>query len=69
MKKENDNTSSREAKNQTDSTIRKFFVNNAGMKLISVIIAIIVWAVIINIDDPYKTRSFTVEVETINEMP
>ena len=44
MKKENDNTSSREAKNQTDSTIRKFFVNNAGMKLISVIIAIIVWA-------------------------
>ena len=49
MKKENDNTSSREAKNQTDSTIRKFFVNNAGMKLISVIIAIIVWAVIINI--------------------
>ena len=67
MKKENDNTSSREAKNQTDSTIRKFFVNNAGMKLISVIIAIIVWAVIINIDDPYKTRSFTVEVETINE--
>ena len=67
MKKENDNTSSREAQNQTDSTIRKFFVNNAGMKLISVIIAIIVWAVIINIDDPYKTRSFTVEVETINE--
>ncbi|MCI9079057.1 MAG: hypothetical protein HFH68_09060 [Lachnospiraceae bacterium] len=68
MKKENDNTSSREAKNQTDdNTVHKFFVNNAGMKLISVIIAVVVWAVIINIDDPYKTRSFNVEVETINE--
>lgn len=61
MKKENDNTSSGEA------MVHKFFVNNAGMKLVSVIIAIIVWAVIINIDDPYKTRSFNVEVETINE--
>ena len=67
MKKENDNTSSRETKNHADSTMHKFFVNNAGMKLISVIIAVIVWAVIINIDDPYKTRSFNVEVETINE--
>ena len=67
MKKENDNTSSREAKNQADNTAQKFFVNNAGIKLVSVIIAVIVWAVIINIDDPYKTRSFNVEVETINE--
>lgn len=55
MKKENDNTSSREAKNQADNTAQKFFVNNAGIKLVSVIIAVIVWAVIINIDDPYKT--------------
>jgi len=67
VKKENDNTSSREAKNQADKKIHKFFVNNAGMKLVSVIIAIIVCAVIINIDDPYKTRSFNVEVETVNE--
>ncbi len=67
MKKENDNTSSRETKNQADNRLRKFFLNNAGIKIASVIIAVIVWAVIINIDDPYKTRSFNVEVETINE--
>ena len=67
MKKENDNSSSRETKNQADNRLRKFFLNNAGIKIASVIIAVIVWAVIINIDDPYKTRSFNVEVETINE--
>ncbi|MFG6394364.1 MAG: hypothetical protein K1W24_09360 [Lachnospiraceae bacterium] len=67
MKKENENTSSRETKTQADSSIHKFFLNNAAIKITSVVIAIIVWAVIINIDDPYKTRSFTVEVETINE--
>lgn len=47
--------------------IHRFFFNNAGIKICSAIIAVIVWAVIINIDDPYKIRSFNVEVETINE--
>ncbi len=42
-------------------------LNRLGLKLISLAAAIIVWMVIINIDDPYKVKSFTVPVETINE--
>lgn len=40
---------------------------NFGIKILSLIGAIIVWLVIINIDDPYKTKTFQVSVETINE--
>lgn len=67
MKKNNDNMSARDVENQGSSGFHKFLFHNTGIKICSLIIAIIVWAVIINIDDPYKTRSFNVEVETINE--
>lgn len=40
---------------------------NLGIKVLSLIGAIIVWLAIINIDDPYKTKTFQVSVETINE--
>lgn len=49
------------------SRLHRFFFHNTGIKICSMLLALIVWAVIINIDDPYKTRSFNVEVETINE--
>ena len=42
-------------------------LNNIGIKLVSVLIALVVWMIIINIDDPYKTRTFSVTVQTINE--
>ncbi|HBA97677.1 MAG TPA: hypothetical protein DCZ23_06180 [Lachnospiraceae bacterium] len=67
MKNGNKNTSVKNVKNQGNGRIHRFFFNNAGIKICSVVIAVIVWAVIINIDDPYKIRSFNVEVETINE--
>lgn len=54
-------------KNKNNNLFHKFFFNNAGIKICSAVIAVIAWAVIINIDDPYKMRSFNVEVETINE--
>ena len=47
--------------------IANIFINNIGIKLCSFILAIVVWAIIINIDDPYKTRTFSVDVETVNE--
>ena len=47
--------------------IKNIFINNIGIKLCSFILAIVVWAIIINIDDPYKTRTFSVDVETVNE--
>ena len=47
--------------------IHKLFLDNTSVKICSVILAIFIWAIIINIDDPLKTRTFTVDVETINE--
>lgn len=46
---------------------RKYILNNIGIKILSILVAIIVWMVIINIEDPYKEKVFTVSVETINE--
>ncbi len=41
--------------------------NNFGMKLLSVILAFIIWIVILNIDDPAITKTFTMPVDIINE--
>lgn len=41
-------------------------LHNLGIKLLSLFGAVLVWMIIINIDDPYKSKNFQVEVETIN---
>lgn len=46
---------------------KKIFFNNLSIKLISIVGAVLVWLLIINIDDPYKTKTFLVRVETVNE--
>ncbi len=45
----------------------KWIFDNMGVKICSAIMAVAIWAIIINIDDPYRSRSFYVNVETINE--
>ena len=46
---------------------KHIYLNNIGIKIGSVFFALLIWMIIINIDDPYKTRTFSVNVETINE--
>lgn len=46
---------------------RKYILNHLNIKIFSLLAAIIVWMVIVNIEDPYKEKRFTVTVETINE--
>lgn len=46
---------------------KRIYLNNLGIKVCSVLLAIIIWMIIINIEDPYKVRTFSVDVETINE--
>ena len=46
---------------------KRIYLNNIGIKIGSVFFALLIWMIIINIDDPYKTRTFSVNVETINE--
>ena len=45
----------------------KSFRNNFGLKLISVLIAIVIWYIVVDIDDPIETMTYTVKVTVVNE--
>ena len=46
----------------------KKLTNNIGLKLIALLAAIVLWCVIINVDDPVNTRTFSnIEVSMTNE--
>jgi YbbR domain-containing protein len=41
--------------------------DNLGLKLLSVLIAIVIWYVVVEVNDPIETASFTVKVTVANE--
>ncbi len=46
----------------------KKLTNNLGLKLLSLLVAVIIWLVVVNIDDPVSTRTYSnVNVEVVNE--
>ncbi len=65
--RENSNNMENKASGPVKVWFRKYVLNNIGIKIISILVAIIVWMLIINIEDPYKEKVFNVTVETINE--
>lgn len=67
VNRENPNNIEKKSSGPVKEWFRKNVLNNLGIKIISVLVAVIVWMLIINIEDPYKERTFTVTVETINE--
>lgn len=46
--------------------IAKLITNNFGLKCLAVIVAVVFWLVIVNLEDPEKTAAFTVPVEIEN---
>lgn len=46
---------------------RQLFFHNLPMKLLSIVGGILVWVLIMNINDPYKTKNFLVQVQVVNE--
>jgi len=46
--------------------MKKKLLNNIGLKLISVAAAVIIWLIIINIDDPETSKTITLTVQEIN---
>ncbi|MCF0144992.1 MAG: hypothetical protein HUJ73_00245 [Eubacterium sp.] len=44
-----------------------FFRVNLGLKILSVIIAVVIWYVVVNISDPVETKGFSVKVTVENE--
>lgn len=47
--------------------LKNLLTNNVGLKLLSVLFAMILWLVVVNIDDPSKTKTFTTNVTVANE--
>lgn len=46
---------------------RKKVMNNLGLKLLAVFFAVILWVVVVNIDDPSQTRQYTTSVSLENK--
>lgn len=47
--------------------IKKLLTNNLGLKLVSILFAVLMWLVVMNLDNPDKTQSFTIPVTVTNE--
>ncbi|MCR4674490.1 MAG: hypothetical protein K5675_05705 [Lachnospiraceae bacterium] len=47
--------------------LMNIFVNNLGLKLLAVFFAVILWLVVVNVDNPSQSKSFTVTVQVTNE--
>lgn len=56
-----------ENKNNMIDFWKQFFCNNLAIKLLSLVFAVFVWLLITNVADPYKTKSFSVDVQMKNE--
>lgn len=47
--------------------IMKLLTNNLGLKIVSILVAVIVWLVVVNMDNPDKTVSYTIPVKVIDD--
>lgn len=46
--------------------LSSLITNNFGLKILGLVIAIILWMAIVNVQDPDKTQTFSIEVEVVN---
>ncbi len=47
--------------------VAKIVTNNFGLKIMALLFAVVLWLVVVNIDDPMQTKSFTTSVLIENE--
>ena len=47
--------------------IKRALTNNIGIKLLAILFALSLWLVVVNVDDPEQTRSFTAVVTVVND--
>lgn len=45
----------------------KKITNNFGLKILAALFAVVLWVVVVNIDDPVKTKMYTTSVQPANE--
>jgi YbbR domain-containing protein len=47
--------------------IKEALTNNLGLKLLAVILSMVLWLMVVNVDDPSQTKTFTTTVTVIND--
>ena len=47
--------------------IKMALTNNVGLKLLAVLFSMALWLVVVNVDDPTQTKTFTATVQVLNE--
>ena len=53
--------------NRIAARIRSFFTENLGLKLMSLVCALLLWLLVVNVDDPTQSRNFTATVSVKHE--
>ena len=46
--------------------IKRMFLNNWGLKLLALFFSILLWLIVVNVDDPTQTKTFTTSVNVVN---
>ena len=46
--------------------IKRIFLENWVLKLLAVFFSIVLWLVVVNVDDPTQTKTFTTNVTVVN---
>ena len=49
------------------NNLKRAFTNNIGLKLLAILFALSLWLVVVNVDDPKQTRTYSAVVTVVNE--
>ena len=47
--------------------IKRAFTDNIGLKILAAVFAVGLWLIVVNVDNPNQTRTFSAPVTVINE--
>lgn len=54
-------------KQQFSLRVKRIFTNNIGLKLLALVFSATLWLLVVNVDDPTQTKTFTTAATIINE--
>ncbi len=54
-------------KQQMSLKIKRILTQNIGLKILAVILSFVLWLLVVNVDDPTQSRTFSTAVEILNE--